>query len=104
MTKKRKKHSSEEIVRILREADGSKTILEVCRARNITEQTFHRWKKKYQGLDLAEVKRLKALEKENGELKKMLADALLDIRALKLINEKKWQTRLFESCCSSTRN
>ena len=90
MTKKRKKHSSEEIVRILREVDGTKTIQEICRARNITEQTFHRWKKKYQGLDLAEVKRLKALEKENGELKKMLADALLDIRALKFINEKKW--------------
>jgi len=90
MTKKRKKHSSAEIVRILREANGTKTILEICRARNITEQIFHRWKKKYQGLNLAEVKRLKTLEKENGELKKMLADALLDIRALKLINEKKW--------------
>lgn len=90
MLKKKKKHSAEEIVRILRESDGSKTILEVCRKHNISEQTFHRWKKKYRGLDLEEVKRLKALEKENSELKKMLADTLLENRALKLINEKKW--------------
>lgn len=90
MSKKQKRHSAEEIVRILREADGTKTILEVCRDFNISEQTFHRWKKKYRGLDLEEVKRLKSLEKENAELKKMLADTLLEVRALKAVNEKKW--------------
>ena len=90
MSKKRKKHSAEEIVRILREADGAKTILEVCREHNISEQTFHRWKRKYRGLDLSEVKRLKTLEKENTELKKMLADSLLENRVLRAVNEKNW--------------
>jgi len=88
--KKRKKHKAEEIVRILRQAEGSQTILEVCAEHNIAEKTFHRWKKKFQGMSLAEVKRLKALEKENIELKKMLADTLLENRALRALNEKKW--------------
>lgn len=90
MKKRKRNYKAEEIVRILREAEGKKTIEEVCRENNISEQTFYRWKKKYRGLDLEEVKRLKSLEKENAELKKMLADTLLENRALRAINEKKW--------------
>lgn len=89
MTKK-KHHTSEEIVRILRQAEGGQTILEVCKEHNVSEQTFHRWKKKFQGMSLAEVKRMKSLEKENSELKKMLADTMLENRALRALNEKKW--------------
>lgn len=88
--KKRKHHNAEQIARILKQADGPETILKVCNEHNISEQTFHRWKKKYRGMGLAEIKRLKELEKENAELKKMIADTMLENRALKAVNEKKW--------------
>ena len=73
---KGKANSTEEIIRILRQADGGETAPSVCREHNISEQTFYRWKKKYGDMELADAKRLKALEKENAELKKMLADRL----------------------------
>ena len=87
---KGKAHSTEEIIRILRQADGSETALSVCRGHNISEQTFYRWKKKYGDMDLADAKRLKELEKENGELKKMWAESMLENRVLKEVNSKKW--------------
>ena len=66
---KGKTHSTEEIIRILRQADGGETALSVCRGHNISEQTFYRWKKKYGNIKLADAKRLKVLEKENAGLK-----------------------------------
>ena len=78
----------EQIIRILRQADGGQTVAEICREHNIAEGTFYRWKKQYGGMEIAEAKRLKALEKENAELKKMLAEAMLDNRVLKEINSK----------------
>jgi putative transposase len=72
---KHKAHSTEEIIRILRQADGGQTVESVCRAHNISEASFYRWRKKYGEMDLAD--RLKALEKENAELKQMLAEAML---------------------------
>ena len=80
----------EQIIRILRQADGGQTVAEICRVHNIAEGTFYRWKKQYGGMDIADAKRLKALEKENAELKKMLAEAMLDNRVLQAINAKKW--------------
>ena len=85
-----KPRSVEQIIRILRQADSGQTIAEICREHNIAEGTFYRWKKQYGGMEIAEAKRLKGLEKENAELKKMLAEAMLDIRVLKEINSKKW--------------
>jgi len=87
---KGKTHSTEEIIRILRQADGGETALSVCREHNISEQTFYRWKKKYGDMDLADAKRLKALEKENTELKKMWAESMLENRVLKEVNAIKW--------------
>ncbi len=87
---KQKSHSTEEIIRILRQADGGQTAQAVCRQHNISEQTFYRWKKKYGGMELADARRLKELEKENAELKKMLAESLLENRVLKEVNAKKW--------------
>ena len=87
---KGKTHSTEEIIRILRQADGGKTAQLVCREHNISEQTYYRWKKKYGDMELADAKRLKELEKENAELKKMLAKSMLENRVLKEINSKKW--------------
>ena len=85
-----KTHSTEEIVRILRQADGGETALSVCREHYISEQTFYRWKKKYRDMNLLDAKRLKELEKENAELKKMLAESMLENRVLKEVNSKKW--------------
>jgi len=85
-----KTHSTEEIIRILRQADGGETALSVCREHNISEQTFYRWKKKYRDMNLLGAKRLKELEKENAALKKMLAESMLENRVLKEVNSKKW--------------
>jgi putative transposase len=87
---KGKRHTTEEKIRILREADSGKSIVEVCKERNISEVTFHRWKRQFGQLDINEAKRLKELERENAELKKMLAESLLKNRVLAAINEKKW--------------
>lgn len=87
---KGKRHTTEEKIRILREADSGKSIIEVCKDRNISEVTFHRWKREFGMMDINEAKRLKELERENSELKKMLADSLLKNRVLEAINAKKW--------------
>ena len=87
---KGKRHTTEEKIRILREADGGKSIIEVCKDRNISEVTFHRWKREFGMMDISEARRLKELERENSELKKMLADSLLKNRVLEAINAKKW--------------
>ena len=87
---KKKRHTTEEIIRILRNADGEQTVEEVCREFNISEQTFYRWRRKYGRMEMADAKRLKELSDENGELKKMLADALLKNRVLEETLSKKW--------------
>ena len=86
---KKTRHTTEQIIRILREAEGSQLKTEeVCRQRSISAQTFYRWKSKYGGMDLKEAQRLRALEKENAELKALLADQLLKTKALKIALEK----------------
>jgi putative transposase len=86
---KGKRYTTEDKIRILREADGGRSIVEVCKERNISEVTFHRWKKQFGQMDLNEAKRLKELERENTELKKMLAEALLAKRVLEYVVKKK---------------
>ena len=87
---KQKKHSTEEIIRILRQADVDGTIESICREHNISKATFHQWRRKYGDMDLADAKRLKALERENAELKKMLAESMLKNRVLEEVYAKKW--------------
>ena len=87
---KKKRFSEEEIIRILKAEEGSASIRDLCREHNITEQTFYRWRNKYGGLELSEVRRLKELERENSQLKRLVADQALDISMLKDINAKKW--------------
>ena len=86
---KGKRYKTEEKIRILREADQGGSIIEVCREHNISEVTFHRWKRQFGQMEVNEAKRLKELERENGELKKMLAEALLAKRVLEFVCEKK---------------
>jgi putative transposase len=67
----KKRHSEEQIIRILREAERNETsVREVCRQHNITEQTLYRWRNKYGGMDVADARRLKDLESENTRLKR----------------------------------
>jgi len=88
---KGKRYTTEEKIRILREADrGTKSIHALCQEQNISEVTFHRWKRQFGQMEVNEAKRMKELERENSELKKMLADALLKNRVLEAVCEKKW--------------
>jgi putative transposase len=85
-----KRHSAEQIIRKLRQAEGrlasGSTVPEVARDLGISEATFHRWRNRYGGMSTSETKRLKELEKENTRLKKLLADKELDIDILKEVN------------------
>jgi transposase-like protein len=78
----KKQHSAEQIIRKLREAEvelaRGRKVPEVCRKIEITEQTYYRWRKEYGGIRLDQAKRLKALEQENGRLKKLVAELHLD--------------------------
>ena len=90
---KQKQHSTGAIIRILRQAETDETIDSVCCEHNVSKAPFHRWKRKYSDIHLADAKRLKELEKGNAELKKMLAESLLKNRALEEVNSKKWYAR-----------
>ncbi len=74
----RKTFSEEQIVAALRQADGGVPVVEVCRRIGVTEQTFYRWKRKFAGLGIAELRRLRLLEDENRRLKQLVADLTLD--------------------------
>ena len=85
-----KRFKEEEIVKILKEAEELGNVRDVIRKHNVSEQSFYRWRQKYGGLQTSEVRQLKDLERENTELKKMVAEQALDIRMLKDVNAKKW--------------
>lgn len=81
---KKKRHTEEQIIGILREAEADGTpISAITRKHNISEQTFYRWRNKYGGMDVPDARKLKALEVENAKLKKLVAEQLLAIDALK---------------------
>ena len=86
---KGKRYTTEEKIRILRQADRGKSIQEVCRENNVSEQTFHRWKREFGIIDVNQAKRMKELEKENARLKRMLVDKMLGIEILHEPLEKK---------------
>lgn len=86
----KKRHSEEQIIRILREAEAkAMPIRDVCKQHNISEQTFYRWRDKYGGMEVADARRLKELEAENAKLKRMVADQMLVIDGLKEFSRKK---------------
>jgi putative transposase len=87
---KRSRFTEEQIIGILREQEAGAATADVCRRHGVSSATFYKWKSKYGGLEVSEAKRLKALEDENGRLKRMLADAMLDNAALKDLLGKKW--------------
>jgi len=87
---KRLRFTEEQIIAVLREQEAGVKTADICREHGISDATFYKWKAKYGGLEVSEAKRLRTLEDENGRLKRMLADAMLDNAALKDLLGKKW--------------
>lgn len=87
---KKKQFTEEQIGFVLRQAEAGTPIGEVCRKAGISEQTFYRWKKKFAGMGVAEIRRLKQLEDENRRLKTLVADLTLDKTMLQEVVRRKW--------------
>lgn len=87
---KRSNFTEEQILSILKEQDQGSKVADICRKHGVSEPTFYTWKKKYGGLTLDELRRLRVLEQENNRLKRIVADQALDIQILKDVNSKKW--------------
>ena len=87
---KRKQFSEEQIIGILKEAEAGAVVTDLCRRHGMSSATFYAWKAKCGGMEVSDAKRLRALEDENGKLKRLLADAMLDNAGLKDLLAKKW--------------
>jgi len=86
---KRKRYSDEQIVYALRQAEGGAKVVEICRKLGVTEQTFYRWRKKYAGVGISELRELRQLREENRKLKHLVADLSLDKHILQEVLSKK---------------
>lgn len=87
---KKKRFTTDQITAALREHEAGVPAAEICRKLGIASNTFYRWKSKYGGMDASEARRLKELEDENGKLKRLLAEKLLEITAMKDVLSRKW--------------
>ena len=87
---KRKRFTEEQIITILKENEAGSTVVDLARHHGVAENTIYRWKSKYGGMEVNEARRLKELERENRQLKQMVADLMLDNKVLKDINSKNW--------------
>jgi len=86
----KKRFTEEQIIGILKEAEAGMKVGELCRKHVISDATYYNWKSKFGGMSVSEAQRLRALELENSKLKRLLADAHLDIAALKDVVGRKW--------------
>jgi len=82
---KKSRYSEEQIIGFLKQADAGMPVKELCRKGGFSDATFYKWRSKFGGMDVSDAKRLKELEGENAKLKKLLAEAHLDIHALKSV-------------------
>ena len=87
---KRKRFTEEQIIGILREHEAGAKTADLARKHGLSEATLYNWKAKFGGMDVSDAKKLRALEDENGKLKRLLADAMLDASALRELLSKKW--------------
>ena len=86
----KKRFSEEQIIGFLREADAGLPIKELCRKHGFSEASYYGWKAKFGGMTVTEAQKLKALELENGKLKRLLANSMLEIDAMKEVLCRKW--------------
>ncbi len=87
---KKSQFTEEQILGVLRQVEGGRTIADVCREHGISDATYHRWKGKYGGLEVSQLRRLQQLEEENRKLKQLVGELTLDNAALKDVVAKKW--------------
>lgn len=87
---KRKRFTEAQILGFLKEADAGMPVKELCRKHGFSDASFYNWRSRYGGMELADIKRLKALERENARLKKLLAETMLDKEALEAALRKKY--------------
>ncbi len=87
---KRKRFSEEKIISVLKEHEAGAKADEICRRHGISSATFYTWRKKYGGMEVSEAKRLRELEAENAKLKRIVADQMLDMSAMKDLLAKNW--------------
>ena len=87
---KKKRFSEEQIIAVLKEVEAGAKVADLCRKHGISDATFYNWKAKYAGMTVAELRRLRELEAENAKLKRIVADQVLDISALKDLLGRKW--------------
>ena len=86
----RKRHTEEQIIGVLKDAQAGIGVQELCRKHGISDATFYKWRAKYAGLEVSDVKKLRQLEDENRRLKQLVAEQALDIQALKAVTAKNW--------------
>jgi putative transposase len=86
----KKRYSEEQIIGFLREADAGVAIKDLCRRHGFSEASYYLWRSKFGGMTVPEAKRLKELETENGRLKKLLAESMLEIEVTREALRKKW--------------
>ena len=86
----RTRFKEEQIIAVLREAESGTSVKDLCQRVGVSTVTFYKWKAKYEGMEISEMRRLRLLEEENGRLKKIVAQQALDIDALKVVLSKKW--------------
>lgn len=87
---RKSRFTEEQIVGVLHELEAGAKVTEVCRRIGVTETTVHRWRRKYGGLQISEARRLRALEEENRQLKRIVADQALNLQVVKDLLGKKW--------------
>ncbi|RMA41829.1 transposase [Rhodophyticola porphyridii] len=87
---KRKRFTEEQIIGVLKESEAGAKTDDICRRHSISSATFYSWRKKYGGMEAGDAKRLRALEAENAKLKRIVADQMLDMSAMKDLLQKHW--------------
>ena len=87
---KPRRFTEEQIIGILKQAQAGMKVVDLCRTHGISDATFYNWRTKYGGMEVSDAKRLKVLEDENKKLKQMLADSMLENKAIKDVLSKKW--------------
>ena len=87
---RRSRFTEEQIIAILKEHEAGVAVSDLCRKHGVSDASIYKWKARFGGMDVSEAKRLKQLEDENAKLKKLLAEQMLDVAALRELLAKKW--------------